>query len=183
MKIEPCPNPECDGNTYWITDDELGVGFVTCECGYRGPEVHCVWQSGQKYQAAKAEAIRLHNLICRPSAPASATVRERTHPIGELRDWIDLLRLLRSKGEFLVGTQQDELANYLETLGDYQVMREALTFIAGLSGLDNVLVKGADKFVFARMGDIHQESSAALVTVPSKASIAPQAEGRGGSDW
>lgn len=86
----------------------------------------------------------------------------RQEPVGELRDWIDLLELLPTKGEFLVGQQLTDLAAYLKTLGDRQIMREALLVILSESGLDDALVKGANHVVFARMGSIHQSADYAL---------------------
>ena len=91
-----------------------------------------------------------------------------TEPVGELADWIAMAETVASKGYAFEGSILHELVAFLKTLGDYQVMREALVLIASDSGLDNVLVKGADKFVFARMGDIHQTASSALDSIPER---------------
>lgn len=62
-EIAPCPNPECK-NDDLIVADHSGLDkmiFVLCEqCGYRSP--YAFWVNRGK-KAARAEAIRLHNLL------------------------------------------------------------------------------------------------------------------------
>lgn len=75
-EIAACPNPECDPADYTDGDD-FGVfettwpitkgkeWHVECDCGYVGPRADTA-----------DEAIRLHNLICRPVEPVTQPVAQ-----------------------------------------------------------------------------------------------------------
>lgn len=66
----PCPNPECKGcpDAPELCHDDGGGWHMHCpNCGYWGP-------GGA--DGGKTEAIRLHNLLCRPSPAADEGARE-----------------------------------------------------------------------------------------------------------
>lgn len=99
LKPMPCPNPECRANCFAIfyipphsDDDPDGkhpingyVCHVDCpQCEYAGPLIRV---KDDDIESAKVEAIRLHNLICRPlseQAPSAVNVEARDAVTYEL---------------------------------------------------------------------------------------------------
>ena len=93
-----CPN--CGGPCYIHATYSIGLHQVKCgrgldaACGYRGP-----------FSSDKDEAIRLHNLLCRPNPETQAVALAREHEAGHAAAEQSAVRFLKAHLATLAHTE------------------------------------------------------------------------------
>lgn len=110
-KFEPCPNPECPHDSDCATHNEPAYPKAECNCSrqleairvthYQSLSRYQVWCENCDYHGpeakSEAEAIRLHNLICRPEGSGEPV----TQPVA----WMvpHIIKVAGSELEGMVG--------------------------------------------------------------------------------
>lgn len=91
--IMPCPNPECRSECKLFSWDICTLPaswYVKCKkCNYQGPQVE---DAGDEEGKSAQEAIRLHNLLCRPAPETQVVAVESpllTFAVAFLDGWLE----------------------------------------------------------------------------------------------